>query len=150
MACIHTLNVGQVVVDKVAYERTTNKALLTELCHVWCFAGNRGRVCHSFIAVHKRRIVVISNAGQNIWGIGFQIAGNILSDIQIAVIFQPLHIEAGIFQRPKNSIVVHFFRDCSHVGSHHGSALHFFGEKVVYRHTIRVGMFGIVTLDGLG
>ena len=87
MSRINAFDIRQVVVDEVAYERTTNKALLTELSHVGCSARNRGGICYSFITVHEGRIIVISDTGQNIRCVGLKVTGNILSDIQIAVIF---------------------------------------------------------------
>ena len=147
---IYTLDIGQIVAHIIGHERGTHQALFLKLRNVRGFTGNGSRIAYGFITITEGGIIVITNVRQNMGSIVFKVAGNILSDIQIAVIFQPLYIVAGVFQRPKNSIIVHLFRDGSHACSHHGSALHFFGEKVVYRHTIRVGMFGIVTLDGLG
>ena len=150
MSRIHAFDVGQIVIDEVADEGTTNKALLTELRHVRGLAGNCGGVCHSFITVHEGRIIVISNTGQHIRCIGFQVARNILSDIQIAVIFQPLNVKSCIFQRPKNRIVVHLTRDCLHACSCHSKKHDFFGKKVVYRKTIGIRMIRIISLDCLG
>ena len=128
MSRIHTFDIGQVVVDEVAHERTANKALFTELRHIGSSTRNGGRVRYRFITIYEGRIVVISDARQDIRCIGFQIAGNVLSDIQIAVIFQPLNVKTRILQRPKNCIVIHLIRDGLHVCSCHCKHHDFFGE----------------------
>ena len=84
---IDALNVRQVVIDEVAYKGSTHQTLLFELGDIRSLTGNGGAVSNSFITVKERAVIVIADIGQDIRIRAVDITGNILGNIQIAVVF---------------------------------------------------------------
>ena len=115
MGCIHTFDIGKVIVDVVAHKRSTHQAICFELGNVRCLSGGCSGVGYRFIAVQEGAVIVISDIGQNLGAVTVNVAGDILRHIQKPIILQPLDVVSGVFQRPKNAVVIHLIRDSVHV-----------------------------------
>ena len=165
MGGIDAFDVGQVVVDEVAYKGSTHQTICLELGNVRGLAADSRAIRHSFIAVQERAVIVIAYIGQDIGIRVIDVAGNILGNIQITVILQPLDIVAGVLQSTQDRIVVHVLRDSTHIRrnsnaviicSKHGNsegilAEHLAGIEVLNGNTVGIldaGVIGKVLFNG--
>ena len=155
---INAFDVGQVVADEVGHEGRAHQTVLFELGNIGGLAGLGGAIRHSLVTVQERAVVVVTDIRQNIGIRVIDVTGDILSNIQITIILQPLDIVTGVLQSAQDCIVVHILRDSAHIRhscdaivvcSKHGHAEgvlaeHLTGVVVLNRNAIGILDTGII------
>ena len=152
-AGIHAFDIGKVVAQVIGNKGGTDQTVLLEEGDIGCSAGCSTGLRHSLVAIGTLTARPISDIGQNRGCIGLQAGGDIVGNIQIAPVFQPLDIIAGVFQGPEDCIVVHFIGDQIHVGhGRHriGVLLEIpAGIEVIHGNTVGIGIVRIVGVVSL-
>ena len=154
-AGIDSFNVRKIVAQIVGDEGSANHAVALEVADLGSPARNGAGVSNSFVTIGTGSAAVVANVRQDRGGIGLQAGGDVVGDIQIALVLEPLDIIACIFQRTEDRIVVHLLRDLGHVCHRcHGIGIILqdpAGIEVVHGHAVGVRVVRIkrvIALDG--
>ena len=127
-AGIHTLDVRKVVAQVIGYKGGTHQTVLLEIGDIGSSAGCGTGLRHGLIAIGALAAGPVSDIGQDGGCVGLQAGGDVIGDIQVTLILQPLDIVSGVLQGPEDRIVVHFVRDPIHI-CHRGNGIGIFLEK---------------------
>ena len=156
-AGINSFNVRKIVAQVVGDERSANHAVALEVADLGSPARYGAGVSNGFVTIGTGSAAVVANVRQDRGGVGLQAGGDVVGDIEVSLILQPLDIIAGVFQGPEDRIVIHLLRDFGHIRHRcHGVGIILqnpAGIEVVYGDTVGVRVVRVQrinTLDGFG
>ena len=156
-AGINSFNVRKIVAQVVGDEGSANHTVALEVADLGSPARYGAGVSNGFVTIGTSSAAVVANVRQNRGGVGLQAGGNVVGNIQISPVLQPLDIIAGVFQGPEDRIVIHLLRDFGHI-RHGGHGVGIIlqnpaGIEVVYGDTVGVRVVRVQrinTLDRFG
>ena len=128
-------DIRQVVINVVRNKGRTHQTAGFKGRDIRCPTCYGTGIRYGFVAVQERGVIVVADVGQHLGAIVVDVAGHIFCNVQKAIVLQPLHVVAGVFQSTENAVIIHFVRDRRHIcgrsnrirvsGKHHWLAFAF-------------------------